>query len=151
MKNLLFGLIATFLFTNFSFGQDKKVVGRINDGKFVLNFVAKPVLDKINTETKGNYSKIDILEGFDTKNKEKYYYLLIQNVDNSASIAFSLELNSQEFIFYSTAGSVNCTGCSYSCNPEKLKGDWYCTNGCGSNCTKSVTITTKLMFSHFQI
>jgi hypothetical protein len=123
-------------------------VGNSLDGKFVINFNAQQVLNKVNTETNNNYlmSKIEIKQGIETATSEKYYYLFVQNRDENVSMAFDLNLESSgEFVLYATSGNLTCTGCRYGCNPEKVRKEWWCNGGCGMDCTKSVTITTKFM------
>lgn len=153
MKKLLFSFIALILLANLSFAQNKKVVSNSRDGKFVINFNAQQVLEKINTETNNKYlmSKIEIKQGIDNATGEKYYYLFINNQDQNASMAYDLELESSgEFVLNVTSGTVTCEGCRYGCNPEKVGKEWWCSGGCGIDCTKSVTITTKFMIAFIQ-
>ncbi|MFY8187142.1 MAG: hypothetical protein ACOVLC_04205 [Flavobacterium sp.] len=149
MKNLIFGLIATVLFSTLTFGQESKIVGVKNGNDFVLNIYSREILSKINNVTNNefNMTSIEIKEGYDSELRQTYFYLLIKNDANSAAIAFSLKLNNRNFEINQNSGTVTCTGCAYGCSPMQVSKLWYCSGGCGYDCKKSETVTTKAFLS----
>jgi hypothetical protein len=87
-----------------------------------------------------------IVSGVDSGDSNKTYYTLIGSDRSHDNVAVEVFRTGNSFYFqqiFST--TVTCTGCSTGCDPGKFRSVYYCTGGCGNNCTKTVTRT----FEHY--
>ena len=153
MKKLVFGLIATVMFGLVGNAQNLVKVGEIKDGVFIITEDINGIKvewDKILQEQKivGEFSNYVIESDVDVElNNEIYYYLLANSKDNILKAARLLKLDKGNFYLDSNPDSfmfgvtVTCSGCAFGCHPKRGRGFWYCTPDCGSDCTKSETIT----------
>lgn len=155
MKKLFLFAIA-LLFNGFvCHSQESRKVGLEKNGKFTIT----EDIGSIKTEWKSMLSKQNITEplidyeiasGVDTGlSDEKYFYLIGSSKDKTVKVCRILILNKGIFYLESSTddaspGTVSCTGCASSCNPVKIGGRWFCTQGCINNCTKTVTVNANI-------
>lgn len=150
MRKLFYGLIAIVVFGLVGNAQSPLKIGIVKAGEFIITediSTIKSEWDALLASQKIS-SEINIFEinmGTDTElNNEIYYYLLGSNSENNAKVTCFLELSDDTFYISEASiigGTCTCTGCAYACNPQRIRGIWTCTSGCGNNCTKSVTVS----------
>jgi len=141
MKKLLLLLTLISFFTV----NAQKKVGKIENGK---NLLSEDISD-IKTEWKNLLAKQDIKSALTKWEIISYdnegnldYFLMATTSDGITKVACSLDLDENMFFISEDKGTVTCTGCAYGCSPTKVGDAWFCSGGCGGNCTKSQTVST---------
>lgn len=146
MKKIVFCVLFVLLPMSIVLGQNRELlkIGEKKEGKNIITKDLSFLKKEIKTDYKSEkLSDFQIIEAIDLGNKSTYYYLLTVNKDNTLKIAIELILDDKYFCLLDSKGSrttVSCEGCAWGCNPEKVDGSWYCSGGCGDNCTKTVTV-----------
>lgn len=152
MKNLFYVAFLSLLSLNTCTAQTKSdyIVGKVSNENYVLTENIDKVHDhwKSVMKTQDNEQaivEVKIIAATNKENDEQYYLLVGQNKTQTFKIATQVYRDGNQIFFKESlaAGTVTCSGCRYGCNPEKVGKNWYCDEGCGFDCTKTVTITTK--------
>lgn len=153
-KKLLFA-IALIISSFVCHSQQSRKVGLEKDGKYVIT----EDIGYIKTEWKNILAKQNIAEsltdyeiasGVDTgSSNEKYFYLIGFSKDKTVKVCRILILDKSTFYLDSNTadaspGTVSCSGCASACNPVKIGGRWFCSQGCINNCTKTVTVNANI-------
>lgn len=151
MKNLYYSFLLSLLSLSACTSQTKSdyVIGNVSNGNFVLTKNIDKVQEhwKSVMKTQNNEQPIidvKIISATNEENREVYFLVVGQNSKHTFKIATEVYSNGNQIYFKESlgAGTVTCSGCNYGCNPVKVGKDWFCDGGCGSNCTKTVTINT---------
>lgn len=155
MKKLFFTLICTVSFMLFAIAQNKhEKIGIAENGGFKITSSLKKIklnwaklleMQKMDTEIRN----FEIRSGIDSgRNNITFYYLLGSNENRTTRVATLLDLKNDRFYLAkdnpkAPSGTIICSGCSGACNPMLDNLVWYCNEGCGAECIKSVTVQTQ--------
>jgi len=149
MKKIVLCILFGFMFNFIGYSQQDQKIGIVKDGKFIITENIDNIKEDWSMFLKN--SKIDcVLTTFEIREKqdnenpnEKYYFLIGLTKSSDVKVVQLLELDQYGIFKMAPKHTVTCSGCTIGCSPDYVKRVkmWICADSCGSQCSKSETVS----------